>query len=231
MWVLWSVYVCLAIVVNIGFGDGPPAQGKASARVEHMLSKMTLEDKVGQMTQLDMSLFVPASTGVLDEEKLQDWLTRFRVGSLFNTPYAGAPGSLTAQEWRRIIRRCQQIAGGVGSKIPLLIGLDSVHGANYVEGSVLFPHQIALAATFNVEMSRTSGRVAARDTRAAGIPWIFSPILGIATQPLWPRVYETFGEDPFLVSQMGVAMVEGIQTSLKGGDDGEPLKAAACMKV
>lgn len=98
---------------------------------------------------------------------------------------------------------------------------------------MLFPQQIALAATFNPSVARKAGRVAARDTRAAGVPWLFAPILGIATQPLWPRTYETFGEDPFLASKMGAELVKGIQASLPGGeddDDGEPLKAAACMK-
>lgn len=98
---------------------------------------------------------------------------------------------------------------------------------------MIFPQQIALAATFNPSLATAVGRVTARDTRAAGVPWLFAPILGIATQPLWPRVYETFGEDPLLVSRMGSELVKGIQASMAGGedeDDGEPLRAAACMK-
>lgn len=101
------------------------------------------------------------------------------------------------------------------------------------QGAVIFPQQIALAATFNPKLAGEAGRVAARDTRAAAVPWLFSPILGLATQPLWPRTYETFGEDPYLASRMGSELVKGIQASLPGGvdaDDGEPLKAAACMK-
>lgn len=97
----------------------------------------------------------------------------------------------------------------------------------------MFPQQIALAATFNPALAEKAGRVAARDTRAAAVPWLFSPILGLSTQPLWARTYETFGEDPFLASQMGSELIRGIQASMPGGqdaDDGEPLKAAACMK-
>lgn len=99
---------------------------------------------------------------------------------------------------------------------------------------MVFPQQINLAATFNPELAREAGRVAARDSRAAAVPWLFAPILGLATQPLWPRVFETFGEDPFLTSRMGEALVKGIQASQEWGsgdsDDGEPLRAAACMK-
>lgn len=101
------------------------------------------------------------------------------------------------------------------------------------QGAVLFPQQIALAATFNPKFAFEAGRVAARDSRAAAVPWLFAPILGLATQPLWPRVYETFGEDPFLTATMGAALVKGIQASMEWGgnaDDGEPLRAAACMK-
>lgn len=101
-----------------------------------------------------------------------------------------------------------------------------------------FPQQINLAATFNPALAREAGRITARDSRAAAVPWLFAPILGLATQPLWPRVYETFGEDPFLAARMGEALIKGIQSSQeydKGGgggadDDGEPLRAAACMK-
>lgn len=102
------------------------------------------------------------------------------------------------------------------------------------QGAVIFPQQINLAATFNPALAREAGRIAARDSRAAGVPWLFAPILGLATQPLWPRVYETFGEDPHLAARMGEELVRGIQTSQGYGkgkeDDGEPLRAAACMK-
>lgn len=95
----------------------------------------------------------------------------------------------------------------------------------------MFPQQIALAATFNPALAGEAGRVAARDSRAAAVPWLFAPILGLATQPMWPRVYETFGEDPLLASRMGAALVRGIQSwDIGGNDDGEPLRAAACMK-
>ncbi|CAM9496692.1 unnamed protein product [Ectocarpus sp. 6 AP-2014] len=234
MWAMWSLYICLAMALTLGRSEGPSGQGFSSLRVENLLSKMTLEDKVGQMTQVDIGMFVDPETGVLDEQRLTVFVTRYRIGSLFNTPFAGHSGSWEASKWRQVIRRAQQIAEGAGSKLPLLVGLDSVHGANYVEGAVLFPQQINLAATFNPALAREAGRVAARDSRAAAVPWLFAPILGLATQPLWARVFETFGEDPFLTSRMGEALVKGIQASQEWGsgdsDDGEPLRAAACMK-
>lgn len=104
--------------------------------------------------------------------------------------------------------------------------LDSVHGANYVDGAALFPQQIGLAATFNTSIAYESGRITAKDTRAAGIPWVFAPILDIAVHKLWPRVYETFGEDPHLAAEMGSATIKGLQGNYKE----DRTRVAACMK-
>lgn len=116
---------------------------------------------------------------------------------------------------------------------PLVFGLDSVHGAIYVEGATVFPHQINCAATFNVEATQEMGRITAKDTKAAGISWVFAPILGIAVQPAWSRVMETFGEDPHLASAMGAAIITGMQggeDGVAGGDLSSPQAAAACAK-
>lgn len=113
-------------------------------------------------------------------------------------------------------------------KIPILYGIDSIHGASYVFGATLFPHAINLAASFNTELAYISGSITAKDTRAAGIPWLFSPVLGLALQPLWARFEETFGEDPYLAAQMGASIVKGIQ--IFSNDNGIPNRAAACMK-
>ncbi|KAI1313927.1 hypothetical protein EDD11_002391 [Mortierella claussenii] len=115
---------------------------------------------------------------------------------------------------------------GVGSFLDTPSKLDSVHGANYVDGAVLFPQQIGLAATFNITHAYEAGRVTAKDTRAAGIPWVFAPILDVAVHKLWPRVYETFGEDPYLVSSMGSALIKGLQGNYKT----DRTRVAACMK-
>jgi len=111
---------------------------------------------------------------------------------------------------------------------PTLFGLDSVHGANYVWGAALPPAPINQGATFDPEAARAAGALAAKDTRAAGIPWLFAPILGIGVEPRWSRHYETYGECPHLVSAMGAAAVEGIQADTNDG--GVPRRAAASAK-
>lgn len=192
---------------------------------------MSLEEKVGQMTQIDVSMVT--TDGKLDKPKLRHWLRKYKIGSLLNSPYSGGacgdksvPAGWTPQDWRGFMHELQQITVDEGLP-PILFGLDSVHGATYVYGATLFGHQISLAATFDRAMSREVGRITARDTLAAGVPWLFAPILGLATQPSWSRVYETFGEDPYVVAEMGVANIEGIQVDT---EDPDLPTAAACMK-
>ena len=126
----------------------------------------------------------------------------------------------------RTMIRIHEIAANY-SRPPVIWGLDSVHGANYVHGAIVTPQPINLAATFNVSMAHQAGQLASRDTRAAGINWLFSPILGLALEPKWSRVYETFGEDPKVVSEMGHHMIAGIQDVQEGS---VPSRAAACAK-
>mmetsp|Transcript_10558 Transcript_10558/g.26587 ORF Transcript_10558/g.26587 Transcript_10558/m.26587 type:complete len:999 (+) Transcript_10558:243-3239(+) len=194
------------------------------------LAKMSLAEKIGQMTQIDISLVMTDKE--IDMDKLRIWLGGKRVGSILNSPYSGrdcdadGPTGLSAGEWRKVVHAVQKEAQRLGLP-PVLFGLDSVHGASYVRGATLFGQQIALAATFDRELVRQVGEVTARDSIAAGVPWLFSPILDLATQPAFPRVYESFGEDPFVVSELGVAMITGIQAET--GDAQLP-RAAACMK-
>eukprot|EP00307_Rebecca_sp_RCC1486_P013478 CAMPEP_0119434146 /NCGR_PEP_ID=MMETSP1335-20130426/50521_1 /TAXON_ID=259385 /ORGANISM="Chrysoculter rhomboideus, Strain RCC1486" /LENGTH=1088 /DNA_ID=CAMNT_0007460001 /DNA_START=24 /DNA_END=3290 /DNA_ORIENTATION=+ len=205
--------------------------GAIDADIVALVRDMTIEEKVGQMTQIDISLVT--KDGKLDRAEMRRWLRKYKVGSLLNSPYSGGacgdhsvPAGWTASEWRSLIHDVQQLAEDEGVP-PILYGLDSVHGASYVYGATLFGHQIALGATFDREMARASGRVTARDTLAAGVPWLFAPILGLSTQPSWSRVYETFGEDPYLAAELGVANIEGIQSDT---DDPDLPTAAACMK-
>ncbi|OWZ24667.1 Glycosyl hydrolase [Phytophthora megakarya] len=146
------------------------------------------------------------------------------VGSILNSPFAGGPvGGRTgwnANEWRDVISQIHEIYKEEGA-VPMLYGVDTIHGATYVQGATLFGQPISAAASFNPELVYRMGVVAAKDTLSAGIPWIFSPVLGIAVQPKWSRVYETFGEDPLLSSAMGAALIKGLQSS---GN------VAACMK-
>lgn len=142
-------------------------------------------------------------------------------------PAGGVPG-WTAQEWRDVIINIQTIASKYNKNIPIIYGIDSIHGATYVYGATLFPQQIGQAATFNPELAFQAGRVTAKDTRAAGFPWAFSPVLGLALHPAWARFYETYGEDPYLASIMGGQLISGLQAV--EDDGGIPTRLAACMK-
>lgn len=208
---------------------------------------MTLEQKIGQMVQLDISLFVDANVpGLIDYEKLTEYITKYNIGSILNSPFSMIPGGWNASEWRNVIVNIQTIAKSHGSKIPILYGIDSIHGnlslknrfiskylflgASYVAGATLFPQQLSVAATFNPSIAYDAGVITSKDTRAAGIPWMFSPVLGLALQPLWARFYETFGEDPYLAAQMGAEIIQGYQLKDPLYDQSNPNRAAACMK-
>jgi beta-glucosidase len=202
-----------------------PAPNVASARkADELLAKMTLEEKVGQMTQLEISM---VSTGRnqeirIDPAKLERAIARYGVGSILNV----ADQALTLDRWHETIRQIQDASRKTRLKIPVLYGIDTIHGANYVQGATLFPQPLAMAATWNPELMMRASEVAAIETRAAGIPWTFSPVLDIGRQPLWPRLWETSGEDPYLATVMGVASVRGYE----GADLSSPERVAACLK-
>ncbi|CAM9285896.1 unnamed protein product, partial [Ectocarpus fasciculatus] len=200
-----------------------------AADVEALLQSMTLEEKVGQMVQIDISVFMDG--GSIDLAKLSEWVSKYRIGSLLNSPFSFGPvngiSGWTAEEWRENIIAIQTAVASAGG-IPIIYGIDSIHGATFTANATLFPQQIGLAATFNRDLAVSFGLITSKDTRASGIPWVFSPVLGIAHQPLWSRFYETFGEDPFLASVMGAAVVEAYQRDTE--DDGFPERVAACMK-
>jgi beta-glucosidase len=172
---------------------------------------MTLEEKVGEMTQLTISAVArgPARAGAafpLDSAKLENALVRRHVGALLNTD-----GAMTPDQWREVIATVQRFARRQRLPIPVLYGIDAVHGQHYQTTSTIFPQNIALAATFDREVVRTASRITAYETRASGIPWNFAPVLDLGRQPLWPRFYETFGEDPYLASVLGVEATLGNQ--------------------
>ncbi|EGZ27649.1 family 3 glycoside hydrolase [Phytophthora sojae] len=194
-------------------------------RVEDMMSSMDLDAMLGQMAQLDVSTILHPNR-TLNRAIVHEH-ARLNVGSYLNTPgaelndsNANSTRNFSPQEWRELITEIQDIYASHGSD-PILYGLDSVHGANYVRGAVLFGQQLNAAATFNQDLVYDMGRITARDTGAAGIPWLFAPILEISQNPLWARTFETFGEDPHLVSIMADAIVRGIQSNGT---------TAACMK-
>ena len=181
-------------------------------KIEALLKRMTLEEKVGQMTQLTMSMIVSGTDQNIqvDPAKLEKAIVKYGVGSILNV----ADQALTVDRWHEVIGQIQNAATKkTRLGIPVIYGIDSIHGANYVQGATLFPQEIGMAATWNPELMKRAAEIAAVETRAAGIPWSFSPVLDLGRQPLWPRFWETFGEDPYLAKVMGVAFVRGLEGS------------------
>jgi beta-glucosidase len=202
----------------------PAPNTEAARRAEELLAKLSLEEKVGQMTQLEISM---VSNGrnqeiKIDPAKLEKAVVKYGVGSILNV----ADQALTLDRWHETIRQIQDAAKRTRHKIPVLYGIDTIHGANYVQGATLFPQPLAMAATWNPDLIMRASEVAAIETRAAGIPWTFSPVLDIGRQPLWPRLWETFGEDPYLATVMGVAAVRGYE----GMDVSASERVASCLK-
>jgi beta-glucosidase len=189
---------------------------------------MSLREKIGQLAQIDiMKLIVHDENdrAILNETAVDYFIGEMGIGSVLNT-VGGQPWA--AQDYRHAVVILQETAKRYG-RPPVIWGLDSVHGANYIYGAVVSPQPLNIAATFNTTVSFNAGALASRDTRAAGITWLFSPLLGIALEPKWSRVFETFGEDPTLVGAMAHAMTEGIQEP-DTRSTVLPTRAAACAK-
>src|SRR5688572_15343742 len=184
-------------------------QRSDARQIETLLKKMTIEEKVGQMTQLTLEMIVSGhdQSIQIDPDKLQKAIAKYGVGSILNC-YNQA---LTPEKWQDIITQIQTAAKKTRLGIPVIYGIDSVHGANYVQGATLFPQQAGMAATWNPELMKRGAEISAMETRAVGIPWSFSPVLDIGRQPLWSRFWETFGEDPYLAKVMGAAFVRGME--------------------
>ena len=194
-------------------------------KIEDLLKRMTLEEKVGQMTQLAISMVVSGRDQdvKIDPAKLDKAMVKYGAGSILNV----SDQALTVDKWWEIIGQIQEAATKkTRLGIPMIYGIDSIHGANYVRGATLFPQEIGMAATFNPELMKRAAEIAAIETRAAAIPWSFSPVLDLGRNPLWPRFWETFGEDPYLAKVMGVAFVRG----LEGDDVSSQTQVASSLK-
>ncbi len=200
----------------------------SDSAIDRLIKNMSVEQKVGQMTQINIDLISKGEVYKLDvphqidSVKLDIALNRYFVGSILNA--AGYPFS--REHWKDIITTVQTKAISESSNIPVIYGIDAIHGANYTIGSTLFPQQIALAATWNPKLVEKVASITAYDVSASGIPWNFSPVLDLGRQPLWGRYYETFGEDVHLAKTMGKAFIKGYQ----GDNLKHPQKVAACLK-
>ena len=183
---------------------------KIEAQVEQTLKKLTLEEKIGQMMELVTDLFgANDKNGVfyIDEHKTDSIFSRYKIGSILNAPNTCAP---TAKQWEKYISQIQKISmKRIG--IPCVFGLDQNHGSTYTQDGTLFPQNINVAATFNREIARRSAEATAYETRAVSVPWTYSPTVDLGRDARWPRIWENFGEDCYLSSEMGKAMVYGFQ--------------------
>lgn len=222
-----KVSISFALLLGISISTLPRTQAQnnvkpAQPNVSAMVKQMSLEEKVGQMAQVSIESLGGVQNGnfSFNQDKFKDAVVNYKVGSLLNTP-----GLLNAGQWNGVIEEIEKAAKETRMKIPVLYGLDNNHGVNYVAGATLFPQEIGQAATWNPQLVYDAAVITAYESRAAGVPWTFSPVLDLGTNPQWPRIWEGFGEDPYLISQMGVEFVKGIQGTL-----GDKEKLAVSIK-
>ncbi|RNA13667.1 beta-glucosidase, partial [Brachionus plicatilis] len=197
--------------------------------IDALLNSMSLEEKCGQMTQVTFDVIqkLPQPAD-FDENPVNLTLLEYailekNVGSILNTPYNVAQ---KAETWQKIIKVIQDATAKSRLRIPTIYGLDSIHGANYIQEAVLFPHSISLAGSFNPELTRKIAQITSLETRAIGVPWNFNPVLDVGRQPVWPRLFETYGEDPYLAGRMGEVYVQASQ----GNDLKNRSNVATCLK-
>jgi beta-glucosidase len=195
-------------------------------RVNELLKKMTLEEKVGQMTQVTLAVIAKNGwgnqDGALDPALLKKAVIDYKVGSILNT----TAHAFTPETWRSMMTQIQDEAAKTNLKIPVIYGLDAIHGQTYTLGSTLFPQNLAMAATRNPELAIAVTKVTAKELRASGVRWNFAPVLDIGRQPLWSRFPETYGEDVYIGKTMGAAVIKAYE------EDGlrNPTAVASCMK-
>lgn len=227
------------VATAILFGCSAPKKNDAASMVERipevekLLAQMTLEEKVGQMAQVTLDVitvganaYVSDEPARLDMELVRKALVEYHVGSILNTANNRAR---TPETWHTIISQLQDVAmNETRLGIPIIYGVDAIHGTTYTAGATFFPQQIGQAATWNRELVRRGGEITAYETRASSIPWNFSPVLDMGRDPRFPRMWETFGEDVYLASVLGVELVKGYE-----GDDNnisDPTRVASCLK-
>ena len=218
---LAAALMAASCVGNSSVEPAIPTDKDIEAKVVKVLKGMTLEEKVGQMTQLNATVI---AKGINITPKGDSLLRNHKVGSVLNAPGDGAQ---TPEDYCKFVSEINAISLEACG-IPTLYGLDHIHGTSYVAGGILFPQEVNIAATFNREHAYNMGKVTAYESRAADVPWTFSPTMDLGRNPAWARMWESFGEDTYVNAQMAVAEVKGMQ-----GDDPNhvgPYNIAACLK-
>ncbi|MCM4160879.1 beta-glucosidase [Antarcticibacterium flavum] len=231
------VLICSFLVLNLGAVVAQDQQRldkeEINARAQELLDKMTLEEKVGQMTQVTLDVigegenrFSSYEPFNLDKDLLKKAIKEYKVGSFLNTANNRA---LTKEKWYSIISEIQETNTKESRlNIPIIYGVDEIHGATYTAGATMFPQQIAQAASRNPELVEQGAAITAYETRASGISWNFSPVLDLGMDPRFSRMWESFGEDPYLTSVLGVAMIDGYEG--KDNNIGHPEHLASSLK-
>ena len=198
------------------------------AKIDALLASMTVAEKVGQTCQITLDGISAKDANnqtiepiKIDSNKLKEALEEYKVGSILNV---GAH-TFSLQDWKVVIDAVYSPYVNGKTKVPIIYGIDAIHGVTYTAASTLFPQEIGLAATWNPDLAYQFGRVTAYETRASGLHWNFSPVLDLGRSPLWSRHFETLGEDPYLVATMGSAISRGYQ-----GDSIGSYGVAACLK-
>ncbi len=193
-----------------------PRDEAVEQKIEKQLSKMTLDEKIGQMLELNLDVMGKMTmednrlTWKLNETMLDTLIAKWKVGSILNAPGTRAS---TVEQWQKWIRLIQEKSMKyIG--IPDIYGLDHNHGVTYTQGGTLFPQPINLAASFNTELARSGAEITAYESRAANCPWVYNPVVDLGRDPRWPRIYESFGEDAIVNARMVEAEIKGYQ-----GDD------------
>jgi beta-glucosidase len=195
------------------------------AKVEALLQQMTLEEKVGQMAQVTVDILMDNKTWKLNEEMLQQGIVNYKIGSVLNTWNNVAHSK---EEWSALVKTLQTYTQKTKLKIPLVYGVDAIHGVTYTDKSTLFPQQIAQAATFNRSLVHRAAEITAYESRAGSLPWNFSPVLDLGLDARWPRLWETFGEDPYLASELATQITRGYQGT--DADNIDKFHVVACAK-
>ena len=207
-----------------------PKKSEIDVKVSELLSQMTLEEKVGQMTQISInllldgdSLYAPYQPFALQMDSVRKAIKDYNVGSIFGC----SRSPFTREQWHSLVGGIQNVAiNETRLAIPIIYGVDAVHGTTFTKEGTLFPQQITQAATWNTELVKKGAQICAYEAKASSAHWNFSPVLGLGRQPLWSRFFETFGEDVYLTTVMGQAMIKGYE----GNDVSDPYSIAACMK-
>ncbi len=221
---LMTLATCLGLFTQVS-AQNSVSNNEENARVQKLLLQMTVEEKAGQMTQIDIRNLLNNGYGNTDQklnvDKLKEAIHTYKVGSLLNCihSYSGA-------KWQELINQIQEESKKTRLKIPNLYGTDAVHGVGFMNEATIFPHNIGLAASRNDELAFQAGAITAKEARAVGLTWNFAPVLDVGREYRWSRLEETFGEDVYLTTQMGTSAIKGME----GTDLRNKNYVASCMK-